>query len=826
MVSGAKAEAIVGTPEVIDGTITVDTAAPSGYADRPALHARIATMIDFPTLGPPDIVYVLKRFKPSVLGAAKTYGYYHFIRGADVSSPAALAAYIYQLLNVGLDPAPWLAAGTWEIVGASIHSYNVMEGRDAVVDITLPGGITASSIGPEGDVSPATSEAYDMFWKETAVSAVARAICNVGESPLYPCLRAIPPLPNPTAEESFLETAAACIKRWHLSGTDRPGIENATTANSRIASAIADYFFADARYSRALSFFDSDKVLVADPETGSYAIHAANHMGDYDAATRIVSTVLELNPNAGQAWLARSETLQSQGDKLGAMEAALRATKCNPDDLTAWIAVAKLYVVEKNFDAALVALNSADMPPPPLDPYLRQLAPNRHHTTTPLKGGDTARSGAVRVLAATLRDERNSTGVRADELLADLPAKLMSRSEKDVYSVLVDILSEIGWDSLLAIRGRCFVMEADIAVARSSDARPDSHGTMVNGTADGDGSADAGMSSSRPSSSRPSSSHDEIRPVNAPSSFSQGAKAAENGQRSSAETSDIALDVNDTTVQLASVSLDSNRETDEIQESGASHTNGVGEDGEEDSLSSGSETGLPISRQALESIGKTVCKPWLDYLVTNLYEDLRAMAVWNAEEQLHRKASDAPSSVNSPGMAAAAALRESDDIEQGIADDSSRIRSADEVSQTTRRPSVDWLRRGDLALRLKKTEDAKIAFWVCIKLSEKAKATAVSAFINVMNIAAEDGDVAATLRGADVVWNYIDTTTERQAAVKSLDAYSEPAAVVKNAVHKLISKVGLSTVRSSMPSRMDVNHSRLEGLLLDAVTWKVHGYDR
>lgn len=823
MVTGAKAEAIVGTPEVIDGAVPIEASpVPGDYADRPALDARIATMIDFPPLGPPDIVYVRKRFRPSVMGATKIYGYYHFIRGADVSSPAALAAYIYQLLNVGLDPAPWLAAGTWEVIGASIHSYNVMEERDAVVDITLPGGVTACSIGPDGDVSPATSEAYDMFWKETSVSAVVRAIANVGESPLYPCMRAIPPLPNPEAEDAFLESAAACIKRWHLSGTDRPGVENASTANSRIATAIADYFFADARYSRALAFFDSDKILVADPETGAHAAHAANRAGCFEAATRIVSTVLELNPKAGQAWLARSETLLAEGDKVGAMDAAIRATECNPDDLVAWITVAKMHVTEKKFDAALVALNSADMPPPPLDPYLRQLVPNRRRLTTPLKGGDTARAGAVHTLASTLKDEKSASGTRADELLADLPAKLMSSTEREVYSVLVDILNEIGWDSLLAIRGRCFVMEADIAAARSDENSDLAQSSPVNGSA-----AQVDNAGVVPDNHPSGSSSDEIRPADASSAPSHERGSSQQLQIQSAPSKDVTLEITDASVQLASVSLDNGDLSEDVTATHGANANGnMDKDLDEDSVSSDSDTGLPISRQALEVIGKKVCKPWLDYLVTNLYEDLRAMAVWNAEEQLHRKTSDVSPSAVSPGEAAAAALREDDDVEQGVVDDSQRIRTADEVAGTTRRPPVDWLRRGDLALRLKKTEDAKTAYWVCVKLSDKAKLSAVSALVNIMTLCAREGDAGPALRCADVIWNFIDVTTERQATVKTMDAHSEAAVVVRNAVHQLIAKVGLNKVRSSMPSRMDVNHSRLEGLLLDSVTWKVQGYDR
>lgn len=794
MAPSSRAEAVVGTPEVLDGK---NVALPEGPDAPlpPALRARIASMDHFPQLGPPDIVYVRKRFRP-VVGQAYNYGYYHFIRGADASSPAALSSYIYSLLNAGLDPAPWLASGSWEIVGATVHSYNTISHRDAVVDIKLPGGISAFSVGPDGEFLPASSDAHDAFWKETAVCAVARSICNVGEMPPYPCMRAVYPLATPEAETAFLATAASCIKRWHLAGTDRAGVQAPTVANSRIAAAIAAYFMADARYARAQAFFDSDPVLVADPETGSYAARAANRAGMYEAAARITSTVLELNAAAGDAWLARAETLLLQEDMPGAMSAAHKATECAPDDLTAWIQLGELYVATGDFESGLVALNSADMPPPPLDPYLRELIPNRKNVTVPLKGGDQARSGAVRTLSQRLREERNASGERADEMLGELPGKLMNATERSVYAVLVKIQLAVGWDELLAIRGRCFVMETDVLAASEARAAqrqsPQVGAKASNGEVDNDGAGE--------------SEADVIGDLSAVSLNDSKPEYLE-----TKETLEISVsqeDVGNGNGPSTVVDFDPNWEAREKGEG-----------------SSTSDSDLPI--RALDDIGKKVCKPWLDYLVTNLYEDLRAMAVWKAEELLHRNPSVAAADATSPGQAAAAALRdESTDLESGGADLAGpRTRTSDEVAETTRRPPVDWLRRGELGLRLQMREMAKTAFLVCMKLTEKTKQQNVSALINVMTMSASEGNCRATLRCADAVMSFVDSETEYQAKQKSLQAGSECPPVVRNAIHQLVSKVGLNLVRSSLPSRMDVDHSRLEGLLLDAVVWKVHGYD-
>lgn len=834
MGGGSRAEAVVGTPEVADGTQPLAEDRPHS---APALDARVETMDSFPGLGPPDIVYVRKRFRPTI-GQAANYGFYHFIRGADSSSPAALSSYIYALLNAGLDPAPWLATGSWEIVGATIHSYNAISKRDAVVDIALPGGISAYSVGSDAELVPAASEAQDSFWQETAVCAVARAISNVGETPAYPCMRAVSPLQTPEAEASFLETAAACIKRWRYSGTDRPGVTEATAANSRIAVAIASYFMDDARYAAAQAFFDSDAVLVADPETGALAARAANKAGLYEEAERITSTVLELNASAADAWLAKSETLALQDDVGGAMTAAHKATECAPEDLTTWIALANLYVVSGDYESAFVALNSADMPPPPLDPYLRHLVPNRRNVTTPLKGGDQARAGAVRALTQRLREERNASTTKADELLAELPGKLMSKTERDVYLVLVKIQIAVGWDELLAIRGRCFVMEADIVGASggsgadgeidsSGDSEGDSFGHRRENGFAGDGSAEATagigkeVEQKRANNNAGDSTADVSVELSAVSLSEVGTddiqpdedKLKENGNG----------DMNGPTVLHFEPNWSKNKPT---------LKNGAVREGEVANGDDGDASDLPISQRALDDIGKKVCKPWLDYLVTNLYEDLRALAIWKAEEDNHRRVTAstaaAAASAESPGEAAAAYSRGEDpeDVESGVTEEAPRPRTADEIAETTRRPPVDWLRRGELGLRLHNQEMATTAFLVCIRLSEKMKEKNISSFINLMTISAADGLSKPTMRCADSVMAFVDHATEYQAKHKSLDAYAETPPVVRNALHTLISKVGLNAVRAAMPSRMDVNHSRLEGLLLDAVVWKCHGYDR
>lgn len=743
MQSATRAEALAGIVEIQDGTVPIDESDPMSTTGV-SLKLRREKLSQFPPLGPPDMLYLRKRYVP-VVGAPKLYGYYHFVRGVAASSVAKISAYIVDVVrNIGLDPQSWVSTGGWEVSSATYVAYNIMARADLGVHVDFPGSTTAEAFGRDGSPIPIT----DLFWHQLHVSSVLRDLSNHGERPLYPTLRVISPSFSLSYEHAFLESAIQCAHTWHLSGSFSTEEPSLLAAKSRVATIVQKHFLGAARYEASVQFFSDKRLLQSDPLCAIHAAAAARCMGDFDRASKIVDQALNKMPQSDLALLERINIFRAKGELSKALETAALTSSIPSTDVIFRSAVADLYADMKQHTKAFHMLNRADMSPPPIDPFLHALLRPRNPETTPIEGAGNG-TDFVRVFAKRLRDERNASSEKADVALSDLPAKLMQDADHACYAVLVKILNNVDWDTMLSIRGQCFVMETDI----------------------------------------------------------------ENGQ-----VPDEDDDIGDTKGSATSNS------PSESTSNGAAHLDSSPEqDANEDDARK--ETVVDERRRTLEKSGKKVCKPWLDYLVTNMYHDLRALAFWRAEEKeqasiaalssVAKRSHSKTSEAGEPGD-------DERDVEAQVTDESFK-RSVEDIVNSTKRPSVDWLRRGELAARLGKLEEARDAFFVCVKVSEGEKKICVTGLCRLMLIAAQDGNIKDTVRCADSVWNFMDSNTDR----KSTSEPSPAVVDVRKALFTLISAKGLCAVREVLTEPgLDVDKKRLEGLLLDAVPLRVDGFSR
>lgn len=749
MPSATRAEALVGIPEVIDGPNPIEISKTPMADSGAAVNQRLSVISRFPPLGPPDMLYTRKRYTP-VVGTSKLYGYYHFVRGVDPSSVAKISAYIVDVVrNNGLDPLPWVSAGGWEVASATFFVYNIISKADISVHVDFPGGTVVTARDANNHPVPLN----DTLWQEIHVSSVVRNLLSHGEDPIYPCLRVISDARwMLRSEPLFLEASINCVHRWHLAGVDAADPATDSAAYSRIGIVIRDHFLTHSRYEPAISFFLNERLRQVDERCVLHAAAAARAKGDLDYASQLVDEVMQSRRELDVAWIEKAKILRATGDIPKALEAAKTATSFTDNNMEAWILLADLYVDLKEYEKAFESLNSADMSPPSLDPFLRKLVPRRKNTTAPVDGSSRG-SDAIRVFAQKLREEKLASTEKTEDYLKELPSKLMTPAEHKCYAILVKMWKDLSWDEMLAVRGQCFVMETDIDSeerAEISDASQES----------GD---------------------DE---------HSSGSEEDVNG--------------------VSRIPLSDNGEEEEAEQ--AQRTSSRSED-------------VTERKRRLEKIGKKICKPWLDYLVTNMYHDLHAMASWNSEEQQHSAAG---------ALAAAAIARKSQSLvenREAVSSDEladveaqepveSFRRTADEVASTSQRPAEDWLRRGELALRLDNIEEARTAFWVCVKLSEKQKRVNLTALTRLMSLAGKSGNIRETLQTADAIWTFMDNNTDR----KSTSESTRPVRDIRISIFRLISQRGLRAVRDEMTELNSIDTNRMEGLLLDAVDMKVSGF--
>lgn len=755
----------MGIKEIRDGLNPIDPLDRPVSSTGPALKARRDAITQCTPLGPPDLLYLRKRYVP-VVGAPKQYGYYHFVRGLAPSSVAEISAYIVQVIrNNGLDPQSWVSTGGWDIASATFVAYNIMARADVVLHVDFPGGTAADAFDRNGN----PVYLNDLFWHQLHVSSVIRDYSSSGEQPLYPCLRVISSSSPLQVEEAFLNAATQCVQTWHLSGSQSSDDACILASKSRIAFIIRNHFLDFARFETAITFFMNEHILEFDPLCALHAAVAARRIGDLDQASSIVDQVIEKCPESDIAWMERANIFRAQGNLPKALEFAKTAASFAAENVMFWAWIADLYADLKEHSNSLKALNCARIPSQPIDHYLRVLLPQRDNCTTPVEGASNG-TDAVAIFAKRMREERIVSNHRTDDILFDLPAKTMHDTDHVCYAVLVKVLNDLNWDHMLAVRGECFVMETDIESGKVENRFED--GVLQ----------------------------------------SNGALTEEN----STNPSDSA-----TTNGMANISLDGDGSNVMDEEA----TNGSSPK-EEDVL-------VNARKRSLEKIGKKVCKPWLDYLVTNMYNDLRAMAVWKAEEaQLTAAASltiaalskKVPSEISEGSSSRGV---EEEDMEAQERDHPAR-RAVEEIVTSTQRPPADWLRRGELSLRLGKIEEAKSAFVVCVKVAEKEKQTALTALCRLMSMASHDGDIRTTIRCANAVWTFMDVSTDRKLSSETTLAVTD----VRKSVFNLISAKGLSAVREVLvlevirDSVSDVDKKRLEGLLLDAVALRVDGFVR
>ncbi len=267
MPSAARGECLIGVAEIIDGTSAIPS---DSFGQEASLQSRTRNLSRLSQMGPPDVAYFRKRFTP-VMGASRVFGYYHFVRGVDVGSAASISAYLVDLVNNGLDALPWVSTGTWEIVGATYRSYNAISKLDVVVDLKLPGGISAHAVDSTG----AKLELTDAIWRETAVCATIRDITSTGEHPLYPCLRVMTSSFE-HMENEFLSNAQECVQSWsNVGASESAEGDTPSSSSSRIASAISEHFLSFCRYDRAIQFFTSDVIASACSDA---IVHAPRHI--------------------------------------------------------------------------------------------------------------------------------------------------------------------------------------------------------------------------------------------------------------------------------------------------------------------------------------------------------------------------------------------------------------------------------------------------------------------------------------------------------------------------------------------------------------------
>ena len=230
-----------------------------------ALAARTAGSSSASSLGPPDLCYLQKSFQRKALvggllgaatpelGDSTPVGFFHHVIGLDVSSPAPVATYVAGLA-AAQQPAGWLASGTWAVQGAVYAAWDCFARQDLWVRVSIPGGVHASVVTPDGRGGISEAPADDGAWRRVYMSALLRALCP---PPATRGLRLLPPPLSPAEESTFLDAARALLVEG--AGDEAPCTGSSHSGElshvEMVSMLVYSYFAQSHRHEQALAFF-------------------------------------------------------------------------------------------------------------------------------------------------------------------------------------------------------------------------------------------------------------------------------------------------------------------------------------------------------------------------------------------------------------------------------------------------------------------------------------------------------------------------------------------------------------------------------------------
>lgn len=148
--------------------------------------------------------------------------------------------------------------------------------------------------------------------------------------------------------------------------------------------------------------------------------------------------------------------MQFQNKPDWAFKLARQAVNCAPSEFITWSKLTEVNIELKDYDAALLALNSCPMFTYNERDMHRMPTPQRTHL--PVKQFITD-SGVLPVDSSN--DPNSSEHDQADIALLRLPAPNLKGTWKRAYDLLTQIVAQVGWDELLRARSEVFVMEEE-----------------------------------------------------------------------------------------------------------------------------------------------------------------------------------------------------------------------------------------------------------------------------------------------------------------------------------------------------------------------------
>ncbi|KAF3939078.1 hypothetical protein ABW19_dt0209132 [Dactylella cylindrospora] len=439
------------------------------------------------------------------------------------------------------------------------------------VDVSFPGSVDAYAVDERGERRVAT----DALWLETYLCSVLRAYAYAEDSVqtrIVGCRR-FNPITSTEAEHRFLDAAEKLFsKGWQL-GSD-PEVQVPNLVANHLTTGVIKYIHTTGRYTSGVNLFE--KLRIKYPEVASLLARVLIDADEEVKAVQLLYETIKVLPLDHALLDVQANFCQGKGRNDLALECAKRAVNSAPSEFTTWAKLAEIYIALEQYEMALLTLNSCPMFTYQERDFPRMPQPAKMH---------------LPILPESVIDESlDEYDVKQDPL----PAASLKGTFAKAYSLLTEIVAQVGWDTLLKCRSNVFVMEEEYRHEKNASTVTNASTTALRG-----------------------SSVDGERPTE------DGEKP--NGEKSNGEEEEDSVTNGVAKLSVAATPPEDGSQPEKPEQTGDTKSNSEGDDQ--------TLTDSEDSKTYTQFQNKRLCERWLDNLFMVLYEDLRVYTIWRGEIQ-------------------------------------------------------------------------------------------------------------------------------------------------------------------------------------------------
>lgn len=482
-----------------------------------ALNERKQKLSQFLDLGPPDLITMVKysassanTSNPNSATASKSgdvetvdpnnmlnelhshdklkgeLGTFFYSLGGDTSDPTSITIFLKQIADIIVEqPQVWFGKKkSFQVARISLSTWNTFRKCDMNIIVHIPGTVQLFILQDNGeqlDVKPDTNDSK-LIWAETFVSGVVRSMMlmkdNYEDGELQNLVETL--IVNPMASgeidsttDTFINLFPMVYEHGDLLGAPS-NVINVSRTNNYLVETLIELVNLTHSVDKARAMLEelikkypeAIIILVRILLANDYEIDGMELLHDQVMEIEKYNDVNNINSAMGPIFPQdyRSELLcvevnfliDVKRDYKLAQILAQTAVNCAPSEFQPWYLLSKSYIKLNDIENALLALNACPMQSIKEKYLLKRVVPFQSdsslHLPLPM---DAVLEGVTSLNPQDIQQEHKN----ADPVLTNLAASGLKATFPYAYQLLTEIVQKTGWENLLKIRSKLFVME-------------------------------------------------------------------------------------------------------------------------------------------------------------------------------------------------------------------------------------------------------------------------------------------------------------------------------------------------------------------------------